>query len=85
MCAPSLPCSCTHTQAQRSLRTCDAEKTEAQERVSELTSTNSSLQSSKRKADQQLATLQVGGAIFHSQWRWLPTCMYSETCLVATL
>ena len=47
------------SQIQRSLRTCDAEKSEAQERVTELSTSNSSLQSAKRKAEQQLATLQV--------------------------
>ena len=46
-------------QLQRSLRTCDGEKTEAQERVVELSTSNSSLQSAKRKAEQQLASLQV--------------------------
>ena len=45
-------------QVQRALRTSDAEKTEAQERVTELSTTNSSLQSGKRKAEQLLATLQ---------------------------
>ena len=32
---------------------------EAQERVSELSTSNSSMQTAKRKAEQQLATLQV--------------------------
>ena len=45
-------------QIQRSLRTSDAERTEAQERVSELSTTNSALQSGKRKAEQALSTLQ---------------------------
>ena len=42
---------------QRSLRNCEAEKTDAQDRLSELTASNTSLQSNKRKLDQQLATL----------------------------
>lgn len=36
----------------------DAERTEAQERVGDLTSQKSSLQAGKRKAEQQLSTLQ---------------------------
>ena len=44
-------------QIQRALRSSDAEKVEAQDRVSELTTSTSSLQSAKRKADQELVTL----------------------------
>ena len=45
-------------QLQRTLKNCDAEKTDAQDRVSELTASSSTLQTAKRKAEQQLATLQ---------------------------
>lgn len=45
-------------QLQRSLKTSDAEKNDAQDRVSELTASTSSLQAAKRKAEQQLASLQ---------------------------
>ena len=45
-------------QTQRALKASDAEKNDAQDRVNELTTSTSSLQSAKRKAEQQLATLQ---------------------------
>ena len=45
-------------QLQRSLKTSEAEKNDAQDRVSELTASTSSLQAAKRKAEQQLASLQ---------------------------
>ena len=51
-------CHNSPVQAQRALKASDAEKTDAQDRVNELTSSTSSLQSAKRKAEQQLATLQ---------------------------
>lgn len=46
------------TQLQRALSTLNAEKTDAQDRVSELTASNSGLQSAKHRAEQQLANLQ---------------------------
>lgn len=47
-----------YTQLTRNLRTSDTEKTEAQDRVAELTTANSSIQAAKRKADQHVASLQ---------------------------
>lgn len=46
------------TQLTRSLRTSETEKSDAQDRVAELTTSNSSLQAAKRKADQHVASLQ---------------------------
>ena len=43
---------------QRQLKTIDAERTESQERAAELQSAKDSLQAGKRKAEQQLTTLQ---------------------------
>lgn len=49
---------CFSQQLNRALKTSDAEKNEAQDRVNELQTSTTSLQSAKRKAEQQLATLQ---------------------------
>ena len=45
-------------QSQRQFKSADAERTEAQDKVNDLQSQKNSLTASKRKADQQLSSLQ---------------------------
>lgn len=49
---------CLAVQVQRQLKSIDAERTEAQDRVSDLTTQKTTIQAGKRKAEQQLSTLQ---------------------------
>ena len=66
---------------QRTLKAAEAERNDQADRVSELTTQNSSLQAAKRKAEQLLSTLQVGEyfiIVVYNPLLWLQQEEYDE-------